>query len=130
MLKLSALLLFATPTMAHASGGGFDPMQLMPIVMIGAVFYFLLLRPQQKKTKNHQEMLKSLHKGDRVITSGGIIANIHKIVNDTEVLIEVEDHVKIRVLKSMIIEVMGNTEKTPDAPKALKAAEATSKKGK
>lgn len=113
MLKTTTLaaLVLATPTFAHANpAGGFDVMSLLPIVMIFVVFYFLLLRPQQKKAKAHQEMVQNLRRGDRVVTSGGIIATVSKIMSDSEVIVEVEDGVKLRVLKGTISEVMTKSE--------------------
>lgn len=106
-----ALLALSTPTFAHANAlGGFDVMSFLPIVMIFAVFYFLLLRPQQKKAKVHQEMVQNLRRGDRIVTSGGIVATVSRVVNDNEAIIEVEDQVKLRVIKSAISEVVSKSE--------------------
>ncbi|RLD18100.1 MAG: preprotein translocase subunit YajC [Caldiserica bacterium] len=77
----------------------------MPVIILFILFYFILIRPQSKRIKEHQEMLKKLKKGDRVITSGGIIGVIFEIEDD-KVLLEVAPNVKIKVLKSSIQKVL------------------------
>ncbi len=74
---------------------------LLPLILIFAVFYFLLIRPQQKQKKRHQEMISSLSKGDKVITIGGIWGEVKEIKGDSFIL-EIADGVKVRVLKSAI----------------------------
>ena len=74
---------------------------LLPLILIFAVFYFLLIRPQQKQKKRHQEMISSLSKGDKVVTIGGIWGEVKEIKGDSFIL-EIADGVKIRVLKSAI----------------------------
>ncbi len=112
MIRRALLVGFASllPTTAFASPsmsvGGFDVMSLLPIVLIFGVFYFLLLRPQQKKMKAHQELLGSLHKGDKVITTGGIIGVVQKTM-ETEVVLEIADGVRVNVVKAMISDVVG-----------------------
>ena len=98
-------LAFISSASANAGGGGFDVMSLLPIFLIFIVFYFLLLRPQQKKAKAHQELLGNLRRGDKVITSGGIIGIVQK-TTDTEVVLEIAEGVRINVVKQMISEVM------------------------
>jgi|GEM_PF-490230 len=110
MYWLLALTLLPTAAFANAGGPGFDVMSLLPIVLIFVVFYFLLLRPQQAKMKKHQEMLNNLHRGDKVVTAGGIIGTVSKINTDTEVMLEIDDNVRVRVVKSMISEVMTKSE--------------------
>lgn len=108
ILPLSWLLLlsFVTPVFA-GSDQAFDVMSLLPIVLIFGVFYFLLLRPQQKKMKTHQQLLANLKKGDRVTTSGGIIGVVQK-TTDTEVVLDVGDNVRLTFLKQMVTDVMNN----------------------
>ncbi len=94
---------------AHAQGaagglGGLEP--LIPLVLIFVVFYFLLIRPQQKKAKVHREMLGAIKRGDRIVTSGGMIGTVSKVVGDTELLLEVADQVKVRVLRAMVADVL------------------------
>lgn len=96
---------------AAAGGGGFDNLQqFLPLVLIFVVFYFLLLRPQQKKMKAHREMVAQLRRGDRVLIQGGIIGQINKVLSDTEVMIEIADGVRVRVMRSAVAEVLAKTE--------------------
>ena len=83
---------------------------VLPLLMIMVVFYFLLIRPQQKKAKEHQELLKKIARGDTVITSGGLIGKVTKIVDDHELQVEVGDNVKVRVLRSGISDVRAKGE--------------------
>ena len=91
-------------------GSGFDVMALLPFVLIFGVFYFLILRPQQQKMKKHQLMLSNLRRGDRVITNGGLIGTISKIVSDSEVQLELADDIRVRHLRGMITEVLAKTD--------------------
>ena len=92
--------MFITPAYAQAAGapgaGDFIGM-ILPLVLIMGVFYFLLIRPQQRKMKAHQEMLKKVGKGDTVITSGGLIGKVVKVVDDNELQVEVGENVLERV---------------------------------
>ncbi|MBI1954230.1 MAG: preprotein translocase subunit YajC [Proteobacteria bacterium] len=92
---------------------GFDFMAFLPLILIFVVFYFLLIRPQQKKMKEHQAMLNSLKRGDKVITSGGIIGTITRILSDREVQVEIAEGIKVRVIRSMITEVLAKTGAIP-----------------
>jgi preprotein translocase subunit YajC len=108
---------------AAAGGGGFDNLQqFLPLVLIFVVFYFLLLRPQQKKMKAHREMVAQLRRGDRVLIQGGIIGQINKVVSDTEVMIEIAEGVRVRVMRSAVAEVLAKTEPVGSArePKETK----------
>jgi preprotein translocase subunit YajC len=105
------------------SGGGFDLIQLAPLVLIFVVFYFLIIRPQQKKVKDHKAMVDALRRGDRVVTSGGIIGTVVKVMNEREVSLDISDGVRVRVMRGMISEVMARTEpagegKKEDKPKS------------
>lgn len=88
---------------------GFDFMAFLPLILIFVVFYFLLIRPQQKKMKEHQVMLNSLKRGDKVITSGGIVGTITRMLSDREVQVEIAEGIKVRVVRSMITEVLAKT---------------------
>lgn len=101
---------FAQTSSAPAAGGLAGLEQFMPLVLIFVVFYFLLLRPQQQKLKKHKEMVAQLRRGDRVVTQGGFIGVINKVVSDSEVLVEIADNVKVRVVRSAITEVISKTE--------------------
>ncbi len=108
--------------------GGFDIMAFMPLIMIFVIFYFLLIRPQQKKMKEHQSMLSAIRRGDRIITNGGLIGIVNKVTSDAELLVEIADNVKVRVARGMIAEVLTKTEAVnSDEPKAEKI-EAPAKK--
>jgi preprotein translocase subunit YajC len=90
--------------------GGFDIMAFMPLIMIFVIFYFLLIRPQQKKMKQQQAMLAAIRRGDKVMTSGGLIGTVTKVTSDTELLVEIADNVKVRVARAMISDVLSKTE--------------------
>jgi preprotein translocase subunit YajC len=99
--------MFISPAYAQAAGdvgGGFTT--ILPLVLIFAVFYFLLIRPQQKKAKVHREMLGSISRGDRVITGGGIMGKVTKVVNDQELAVEIAEGIKVRVQRSMVAGVI------------------------
>jgi preprotein translocase subunit YajC len=105
--------LFITPAYAQAAGspgaGDFISM-ILPLVLIMGVFYFLLIRPQQRKMKEHQEMLKKVGKGDTIITSGGLIGKVVKVVDDSELHVEVGENVKVRILRTGIADVRAKGE--------------------
>lgn len=92
------------------AGSGFDIMAFLPLVLIFGVFYFLLIRPQQKKLKAHQDMLGGIRRGDKVITNGGIIGTVVKLTNERELQVEIADNVKVRVLRSMVSDILAKTE--------------------
>ena len=87
---------------------------LLPFVLIFVIMYFLILRPQQKRAKNHQEMVKNLRRGDNVITSGGLVGKVTKVVDDDQVEIEIADGVRVRQVKSMIADVRVKGEPVKD----------------
>ena len=89
---------------------GFDFMSFLPIILIFGIFYFLLIRPQQKKVREHQAMLAAIRRGDKVVTNGGIIGTVTKLTSDKELQVEIADGVRVRVLRSMIAEVLAKTE--------------------
>ena len=98
---------------AYAQGlGGLDPntlMQFAPLVLIFVVFYFLLIRPQQQKAKEHKTMLSQLRRGDRVVTGGGIIGTVTKVVDDEAVMVEIAENIRVRVLRGTITAVLAKT---------------------
>src|SRR6266852_2291836 len=93
-------------------------MQFLPLVLIFVVFYFLLIRPQQKRAKEHKTMLAALRRGDRVVTGGGIIGTVAKVVGDDEVTVDIAEGTRVRVLRSTITAVLARTE--PVATKSEK----------
>lgn len=74
----------------------------MPLILMFAIFYFLLIRPQQKKQKDHQQMIKSLKKGDRVVTAGGVIGTVHTLQDDYVVLKCGDRDTKLEVMRSHV----------------------------
>jgi preprotein translocase subunit YajC len=90
---------------APGPGGGGILVQLLPFVMILGIMYFLIIRPQQKKMKDHRDMIASLRRGDTVVTAGGLIGKITKMIGDAELQVEVADGVRVRVIRSTIAEV-------------------------
>jgi len=90
------------------AGGGLASM--LPLVLIFVVFYFLLIRPQQKKMKQHKDMLEAIRRGDKVVTGGGIIGTVTKVGNDDELTVEIADNIKVKVKRSMVSELVSKTE--------------------
>jgi len=84
--------------------------QFVPLILIFAIMYFLLIRPQQKKVKEHQAMVSALRRGDQVVTQGGLIGKVVKVKEDNELELEVADGVKVRVVQSTIAQVLNKTE--------------------
>jgi preprotein translocase subunit YajC len=82
----------------------------VPLILIFAIMYFLLIRPQQKKVKDHQKMVEALRRGDQVITQGGLVGKVVKVKEDGEVEVELAENVKVRVIKSTIAQVLSKTE--------------------
>jgi preprotein translocase subunit YajC len=94
------------------AGSGFDFMAFLPIILIFIVFYFLLIRPQQKKMKSHQDMIANLRRGDKIVTNGGLIGTVVKLTSDRELQVEIAENVRVRILRTMIAEVLAKTEPT------------------
>lgn len=103
--------MFATPAYAQAAAGGAAGgiIGFVPILLIFAIMYFLMIRPQQKKVKEHKAMVEALRRGDQVVTSGGMIGKVVKVA-DAEVEVELAPNVKVRVIKNTIAQVMSKTE--------------------
>jgi preprotein translocase subunit YajC len=76
-----------------------------PLVLIFAIFYFLIIRPQQQRAKQHREMVSNVRRGDTVVTAGGLIGRVVKVKDEGEVLVEIADNVQVRVLQATISEV-------------------------
>ncbi|QDC09923.1 preprotein translocase subunit YajC [Oceanicola sp. D3] len=88
---------------------------LVPLILIFGIMYFLLIRPQQKKLKDHQAMVSALRRGDQVITQGGIVGKVTKVRDDNEVEVEIAEGVKVRVVKATVAQVLNKTEPAADA---------------
>lgn len=127
---LIASILSVSTLFAEGGGAGFDMMQLIPLALIFVIFYFLILRPQQKKTRAHQEVLKELRRGDRVVTAGGLLGTVDKIINDGEISLEIADKVKVRVVKATVTEVLSKTQPVAETAKTAAAKVAAPKMAK
>jgi len=108
--------MFISPAFAQAAApdGASTLTSLLPLVLIFVVFYLLLIRPQQKKMKQHRTMVSALRRGDRVVTAGGLVGTVSKVVSDTELQVEIAEGVKVRVVRGTISEVLSKTEPGPD----------------
>mgnify|MGYP005865348981 CR=1 FL=1 len=84
--------------------------QFLPLILIFAIMWFLLIRPQQKKMKQHQAMVAALRRGDQVVTQGGLKGKVAKVKDDDEIEVELAEGVKVRVVKSTIAQVLNKTE--------------------
>ena len=94
-----------------AGGGGGDFLvQLFPLILIFVVFYFLLIRPQQAKVRAQREMLSGVKRGDRVVTGGGIIGLVTKVISDNEVQVELAEGVRVRLIKQTITDILARGE--------------------
>lgn len=107
--------MFITPAFAQGLfGGGANGssmvVQFMPLILIVVIMYFLILRPQQRKVKQHQEMVKALRRGDTVVTNGGLVGKVTKVVDDQHIEIEISDGVRVRHLRASISEVRAKGE--------------------
>ena len=105
-----------SPAYAQTGLGGSTDMltSLLPFVLIFVIMYFLILRPQQKRVKQHAEMVKNVRKGDTVITSGGLVGRVTKVVDDDQVEIEVAEGVRVRQMRSMVSDVRAKGEPVKD----------------
>ena len=94
--------MFISPAYAQGAGGGSGLEAMLPLVLIFVVFYFLLIRPQQKKMKDHKAMLGNIRRGDTVITGGGITGKVTKVDNEYEITVEIAKDVRVNVQRSLI----------------------------
>jgi preprotein translocase subunit YajC len=111
--------MFISPAFAQDAGAASAPgglLQFLPFVAIIVVFYFFLIRPQQKRAKEHKEMVNNVRRGDVVVTAGGLIGKVTKVVDDGEAEVELADGVRVRVVKATLADVRSKTE--PASPKA------------
>ena len=109
--------MFISPAFAQGSifggGAGGDSgmlMSLLPFALIFVIMYFLILRPQQKRVKQHQEMVKNVRRGDTVVTNGGLIGKVTKVIDDDQIEIEIADDVRIRQMRQMVADVRAKGE--------------------
>ncbi|HEX2215551.1 MAG TPA: preprotein translocase subunit YajC [Xanthobacteraceae bacterium] len=101
-----------SPAYAQAApgGGGDMIMSLLPFILIFVIMYFLILRPQQRRVKQHQEMVKNIRRGDTIITSGGLVGKVTKVFDDEHVEVEIADGVRVRQVRGMVSDVRAKGE--------------------
>jgi preprotein translocase subunit YajC len=112
--------MFVTPAFAQSSPLGGDGnllVSILPFVLIFVIMYFLILRPQQKRVKEHQELVRNLRRGDTVVTSGGLVGKVTKVVDDEQIEVEIADGVRIRQMRQMVSGVRAKTEPAKDDAK-------------
>jgi preprotein translocase subunit YajC len=121
---------------AEAAGGGDMLVSLAPLVLIFIVFWFFLIRPQQKRMKEHKALVAALKKGDKVLTNGGILGTVTKIIDDHEAEVEIAAGVRVRFLRSAVSEIVNKTGSGPtakpekaEAPKAVESKVVETKTG-
>ena len=110
-----------SPAYAQAAGAatqGDTLLTFLPMIAIFAVFYFMLIRPQQKKQREHRGMLETLRRGDRVVTGGGIVGTVNRVVSPEEVEVDIAQNVRVKVIRSTITTVLAK----PDPAAAREAA--------
>ena len=95
--------------------------QFIPLILIFVIFYFFLIRPQQKKVKEHKAMVEGLKRGDKVITSGGISGTVERIIDDEKIEVEIADNVKVEIIKATGIQSLLNTQETKNNSKTILA---------
>jgi preprotein translocase subunit YajC len=107
------MIMFVTPAFAQAAGApgaGAAFAQFVPLILIFAIMYFLLIRPQQKRAKEHRAMIEALRRGDQVVTAGGIVGKVTKVQEDGMVEVEIAEGVKVKVMRATIGQVLNKTE--------------------
>ena len=115
--------MFITPAFAQAAAGGDTNsmlMSLLPFALIFVIMYFLILRPQQKKVKDHAELVKNIRRGDTVVTSGGLVGKVTKVVDDDQIEFEISDGVRVRQMRQMISGVRAKGEPAKEKAEAAK----------
>ncbi len=127
-------LLFISPAFAQAAGEPNPWSGFIPLLFVFVVFYFLLIRPQQKKYKDHQKMIEAVKRGDNVVTAGGVHGKVTKVADDGTVMVKIADELEIKVEKSTLSNVTAKTganDNSQDKKTETKEAkDATSKKKK
>jgi preprotein translocase subunit YajC len=106
--------MFTTTAFAQTAGSGTDIasqlQNFLPIILIFGVFYFLMIRPQQARAKQLRQSQSALRRGDRIVTAGGIIGSVSKVIDDNEVEVQIAEGVRVRVVRSTISTVLAKTE--------------------
>lgn len=105
--------MLVTPAYAQTAGagGGTDILiSILPFILIFVIMYFLIIRPQRQRLKAHQDMVEALRRGDTVVTNGGLIGKISKVVDEREIQVEISEGVKVRISRHAIAEVRSKSE--------------------
>ena len=130
-LAIQELTHVITPAFAQgaapAAGGSDILMSMIPFVLIFIIMWFLIIRPQQKRVKDHRALISNVRRGDSIVSSGGIVARVTKVIDDSEIEAEIADGVRVRMVKSMITDVRAKGEPAKaeaDEPTPVKAIKA------
>jgi preprotein translocase subunit YajC len=109
--------MFSTPAFAQTGGGIPGPdviVQFLPFILIFVIMYFLIIRPQRNKQKQHQEMIANIRRGDTVVTTGGLIGKVAKVSEEGELQIDLAEGVRVRLVRGMVAEVRAKGEPVKD----------------
>ncbi|MFC6490875.1 preprotein translocase subunit YajC [Nitratireductor sp. GCM10026969] len=107
--------MFVTPAYAQAGGGAPDLfVSILPFVLIFVIMYFLIIRPQRQQMKKRTEMLAAVRRGDTVVTGGGLVGKVTKVINDTELEVDLGGGIKVTAVRSMLADVRVKGEPTPE----------------
>ncbi len=109
--------MFATPAFAQSavSGAAGAFSSFVPLILIFGIMYFLLIRPQQKKLKDHKAMVEALRRGDEIVTQGGIVGKVTKVGDDGYAMVDIATGVNVKILRSTIVQVLNKTEPAANA---------------
>jgi preprotein translocase subunit YajC len=108
--------MWVTPAYAQTGDGGLGILQLAPFLLIFVIMYFLIIRPQRQQAKRREEMLKAIRRGDTVVTNGGIVGKVTKVIDDGELELQIADGVKVRAMRGLIAEVRAKAEPAAGNP--------------
>jgi preprotein translocase subunit YajC len=113
------VLTVITPAFAQTPGaGGTDVLvSLVPFILIFIIMWFLIIRPQQKRMKEHREMISNVRRGDTIVTAGGLVAKVTKVIDDAEVEAEIAENTKVRIVRGMIQDVRAKGEPAKEPAK-------------
>ena len=121
--------MFISPAYAQAAGASADALtSFLPLILIFVVFYFLIIRPQSKKAKAHRAMLDAVRRGDKIVTSGGLIGLVTKVKDDNEIQVEIAENVRVRVMRHMVSDVLNKSDEK-SAPEKSEPEKEEGKKG-
>ena len=108
--------MFVTPAFAQTGDvpGGNMLVQFLPFILIFVIMYFLIIRPQRAKAKRHQEMIANVRRGDTIVTSGGLIGKVSKVIDENEIQVELAENVRVRIVRGMVSDVRAKGEPVKD----------------